>query len=66
MKDTKIYLITCNSEIYKNGYPTGRKETVVSHGVGNNTLENHILPCDPLRCFDYKEDHSGYYIEIGE
>lgn len=30
---------------------TGRKETIVSHGVDHETMKNVILPCDPLTYF---------------
>lgn len=52
MNDTKIYLIT-----FKQG-----NEILVSHGVGNNTLENYCLPPEPLANFRPKRDEIGLYI----
>ena len=63
MEDDKIYLITCETDVRdKQGRKTGRVETVVSHGVGNHSLRNYILPCDSLRCFNPKFDGEGAYI----
>lgn len=66
MKDTKIYLITCMAEVERNGYPTGRKELVVSHGVGNNTLKNYVLPTEHPTYFHPKRDAAGEYIDAFE
>lgn len=50
----RIYLIT-----YVHG-----NERVVSHGVGEDTLKNYILPPEPLRNFCPKYDKSNEpYIE---
>jgi len=62
MKDTKIYLITCQTDVLTKGVPTGKKEAVVSHGVGNNTLKNYILPTDHPSSFNPKRDDQGLYI----
>ena len=63
MEDTKIYLITGMFDVIgRDGYPTGKKERLVSHGVGNNTLNNYILPCDPPHMFNPKEDAEGLYV----
>ena len=64
MEDTKIYLITCVVDVEgRFGYPIGKREVLVSHGVGNNTLNNYCLPCDPPRAFNPEYDEQGVYIE---
>lgn len=64
MEDTKIYLILCEEEIRSiHGHPIGRKRTVVSHGVGNNTLRNYCLPPEPPENFKPKRDAEGIYID---
>lgn len=64
MKDTKIYLITCVVDVLDaRGNKTGRKETVVSHGVGNNSLTNYCLPTDPPHTFRPKVDSEGIFID---
>jgi hypothetical protein len=64
MRDTKIYLITCREDILdKRGLPTGKKRTVVSHGIGNNTLHNIILSQDPPETYPIKRDEEGIYID---
>lgn len=64
MQDTKIYLITCVSDVLDaSGNKTGRKEVIVSHGVGNKTLKNYCLPSEPPHTFRPKKDSEGLYIE---
>jgi len=46
----------------KYGYPEGRKELYVSHGVDSETLSNVILPFEPLTYFTGRK----YYSTIGE
>jgi hypothetical protein len=63
-KDTKIYVILTKVPVYDSyGMPTGEFETVVSHGVGNITLNNYILPDEVNGC---KEDGGGLYLEVIE
>lgn len=42
-----VILITCMAEIYKDGYPTGRQELLVSHGIDAATDKSVTLPCEP-------------------
>lgn len=56
MIDTKIYLVTYTNKKYKT--------KMVSHGIGNNTLNNYVLPDEPLSNFSPKRDTEGYYIEV--
>lgn len=64
MRDTKIYLITYLEDITdRYGIPTGKKRTIVSHGVGNNTLRNVVLPQEPPESFAPKRDEEGLYID---
>lgn len=61
MEDTKIYLIYCElAEEDSLGIPTGVKRTVISHGVGNNTLKNYVLP-EEIVGPTYNDD-AGQYI----
>ena len=60
MSDTKIYLVT-----FVGMGPLGER-TLVSHGVGNNTLSNHCLPPDPVSFFNPKYDGVGPYIDCSE
>ena len=59
MEDDKIYLITFEHIDEHDGHT----QMLVSHGVGNNTLNNYCLPPDPLYCFPVKYDECGPYIE---
>ena len=59
MKDTKIYLVTVIEENYR-----GKSECIVSYGIGNNTLKNHVLSCDPVNEYSYKIDDYGRYLEV--
>jgi len=60
MTDSKIYLITCEIECDRT---KGKKIVIVSHGIGNNTLQNYCLPPEPLSEFKPKHDHNGAYID---
>lgn len=51
--DTRIYLITFKDD---------KGRVFVSHGVGNNTLENYCLPPEPLSAFKPSKDENGVYI----
>lgn len=54
MTDSKIYLMTYD----ENG------KRFVSHGVGDETLKNYVLPQEPLSEFrPFYQDDNGYYIE---
>lgn len=50
--DTKIYLITFEED--------GR--LLVSHGVGNLSLKNYILPVMPVSDFKPLQDQEGFYL----
>lgn len=41
-----VILITCMAEIYKDGYPTGRQELVVSHGIDEATGRSITVSCE--------------------
>lgn len=58
MNDTKIYLITIKEKNEK----TGKIEIIVSHGVGDNTLKNYILPNETLDSFKPNKDDNGHFI----
>lgn len=58
MNDTKAYIVTYIEEI------KGRRMRFVSHAIGNNTLENYILPQEPLSDFPCKQDAERYYIDV--
>lgn len=60
MKDTKIYLITCLEEV------NGRMMKIVSHGVGNNTMNNYVLSQDPISNYPTKRDELGVYIDTSD
>jgi len=63
MKDTKIYLIAENVEVLDElDLPTGKKELIVSHGIGNDTLMVYVLPNQPLKEFLPKSDDVGFFI----
>ena len=42
----RIILITGLFPIYERGIPTGKKEFVVSHGIGEESGKNYILPSE--------------------
>jgi len=54
MQDTKIYLVLCKDE---------KGHDIVSHGVGNITLRDHILPCEPVASFNPKKDAEGWFVD---
>lgn len=58
--DDKIYLITV-----KETDERGITETIVSHGVGNDSLKNYVMPNLPLFYFKYFQDDGGIYVEGG-
>jgi len=61
-EDTKIYVVLTKMPVYdRNMILTGEYETVVSHGVGNKTLKNYVLPDEVNGC---KRDDNGLYLEI--
>lgn len=57
MNDTKIYLITFKDK---------NDNRLVSHGIGNNTLDNYCLPPEPIRNFEPRKDEHGLYIAAGD
>lgn len=53
----KIYLVT-----YSTKDRMGNKVTLVSHGVGEESAKDYVLPPEPLCNFNPKRDEFGYYI----
>jgi len=58
-----IVLIECTCPVYDyHGKPTGKMQTVVSHGVGEETLKNYILPQEPAHFFKWAWLHGNKVI----
>ena len=59
-KDERIYLIECEVAV-KNlqGNKTGEVKTLVSHGVGEDSMKTICLPTQSLHCFNPKFDNNG-------
>lgn len=55
--DTKIYLVTYSEYVH------GRYMRLVSHGVGDVTFKNYVLPQEPVESFKPKRDDAGLYID---
>ena len=66
--DTKIYLVLCTVDEGKerDGVPDGKFRTIVSHGIGNISFRNYVLPNEPVKYFNPSYDEGGWFISCEE